>query len=419
MMINRFPLYFLFNALNRTLLFCAVWFSFFLGFSNAVRADQACTGTKANFSYTTGTVCLPAVQVQSPSGTAYYAAQLQSIPNSTPTSFALMNASPIAVLTAANIPTFSTVTGLLNLPVIEQYDLFGTNRYSASLQLQPGGAQSVFALLPTVAAVISPGYAPGVTWKPYVGLLPYEKTDENIMGYSQPYAALADAVYSFSNTAVGTWNLKQTTSAGSGMQAGVYVNSATGQIALAFRGTEFCIDPLSCSFSQLEQSTLDVEADIELSQGIDAQQFKDAHAFAQQMINAYAGQKIVVTGHSLGGGLAQAIGAAFQLPTYAFNSSPVPNGFFSDFGVNKANPLYASLIFVVCDIHDPVSNTAYSGDVYTDASHITPSVFFDFSLKVIAPTYKVTLDDVRFNSHSMDTLLANINATMQVYLGGW
>ena len=144
---------------------------------------------------------------------------------------------PPATITAS----FSTTTGILDIPVIEQYDFFGTNRYKVSLQYLP---QNMFALLPNVSAVFS-GYIPSKTWKPYVGLEPSERTAINYLGFSKPYSAIAVAVYNFNTKAVGDWDLKETADLSSGMQAGVYVNNKSGEVALAFRGTdELCLIPI-------------------------------------------------------------------------------------------------------------------------------------------------------------------------------
>ncbi len=330
-------------------------------FAGADAADNAsCNGTKAFYSATTGAVCLPTVAVPTATGTHYYLAQLQIVNTSNPLRLDLTSTTEIPPPTLASA-TFSQATGLLNIPAIEQYDQFGTNRYSINLQLLPNSNPAEFQLINVVAVIAN--YKQGVTWKPYVGLLPGEKSAQNTLGYAQPFSALDVAVYDFNIKSVGAWNLRETTSTSSGMQAGVYVNSQTNQVALAFRGTEFCIDLFSCSFSQLEESGRDVLADTLLTQGRDSGQFNDAY-LAQQIRTLYAGSNIVTTGHSLGGGLAQAVGAALQWETYAFNSSPVPNNYFNDHSVYQFNPIFNQMIHVLSDIHDPVSNTDYSGKLY-------------------------------------------------------
>lgn len=390
-----------------------------LGFSMTAQADeQNCSGTVPSFSASTGKVCLPVVEMTTPSGSLYYQAQLQLIPSSEALRFTLTSAIEIKSSGSSN-PLFSSTTGLLTIPVVEQYELFGTNRYSVQLQLLPNTSPAVFELTPSVAAVISANYAPGKTWKPYVGLLIPEKEALNVLGDAQQYTPLAVAAYDFGIKTAGAWDLKDYTDLGSGMQAGVYINRDSNEIAIAFRGTEFCIIPFVCSLSALNESKKDVYTDTILTQGHDSGQFDDAYKYTQKIINTYPGRNITVTGHSLGGGLAQAAGASFQLKTYAFNSSPVPNNFFNDHGVKQFNSAFANIIHVISDIHDPVSNTDYSGKLYADASHVTPALFFDFDKKEIIPTYKATLDSVRFNKHVMDTLRDNISAAMLIYKAGW
>ena len=174
-----------------------------------------------------------------------------------------------------------------------------------------------------------------------------------------------------------------------------------------------------CSFSEIKQSGLDTLTDTMLTQGHDSGQFDDAYQFTKKVLALYPGRKITVTGHSLGGGLAQAAGASFLLETYAFNASPVPNDFFDAHSVKQFNPLFNELIHVLSDIHDPVSTTNDLGKVYADASHVSPVIFFDFDRKEINPGYKTSLDSLRFNKHSMEKLRDNIAAIIAIYQGGW
>lgn len=395
------------------LLFCAA----LLNFAGVAAAEElSCTGTKAFFSAESGMVCLPTVALSSPTGIQYYWAQLQWINSSNPLRFKLVNVSEIPTPATATA-SYSTTSGMLDIPAVEQYELFGTNRYAVNLQFTPTAIGTEFQLA-NIAAVIN-GYRAGITWKPYVGLLPNEKSAINVLGNAQAYTNLAAAVYDFGITASGAWQLRETTSTSSGLQAGAYVNNQTNQVVIAFRGTEFCAIPIVCSFEELKESGRDTNADIQLTQGHDSGQFDEAYRFAQQVINLYPGRKIIAVGHSLGGGLAQAVGASFQLETYAFNSSPVPHNFFDAHSVKQANPAYSQIIHAISDIHDPISNTDYSGKLYADASHITPPLFFDFDKKEITPNYKASLDSSRFNKHTIETLRDNIAAIMQTYKNGW
>jgi hypothetical protein len=406
------------KSFSRALIRCAlalylsVWFT-----KMAQAADPACTtGANAFFSLSSGKVCLPVVKVQTPSGSFYYNAQLKGVATTKAIRFALTSTAPVPA-TGLATPTFSTANGLLTLPVIEQYDVFGTNRYSARLKLLPNTSPAVFELIPSsVVPVISAGYVPGLTWKPYVSLSAHEKDALNLLGYSQPYSALAVAVYDFGINSVGEWDLREISpDFDSGMQAAVYVNRKSNDVALAFRGTEVCFNPFICS---VEDAFNDQRADAELTQGHDSGQFADAFNYAQQVVKVY-GKKIKVTGHSLGGGLAQAVGASYQLETYAFNAAPVPNNFYDAHGVKQFNTAYAKIIHVISDIHDPISSPNRLSTVYADASYVTPVLVFDFDSREIIPSYQATLSSIRFNKHTMETLRDNIATVMQVYRKGW
>lgn len=402
---------------NVRLTLTALFFYSTLQFASAVQADDAdCNGNVATFSVNTGRVCLPLVEVPDAIGVLYYKAQLQLVNGSSPARFTLVNPSAIPPTNVVNA-AFSTTTGLLNIPAIELKETYGTNRYNVSLQYTASGE---FELTPAVYGVIPPNYALGQTWKPYVGLLDNEKAALNILGNSQAYAPLAVAIYDFNNKSVGQWALKETTSSSNGMQAGVFVHDVTNEVALIFRGTDKpCLIPIACSNSAIKETERDTRADLLLTQGKDSGQFDDAYKFAQQIVNTYAGRKIVVVGHSLGGGLAQVVGAAYKLETYAFNSVPAPNDFFDAHGVKRQDLTYNQFIHVISDIHDPISNPSKLGVIYADAEYLSPMLAFDFDKKEITPSREITLDSLRANKHPMDVLRDNIAAVMQIYQSGW
>ena len=195
------------------------------------------------------------------------------------------------------------------------------------------------------------------------------------------------------------------------MQAGVFQNRDNDDLVIAYRGTEtclFCMDFL-----------LDKAADAALVFGFAHDQFKHAFNFAQAMVAKYPGRKITVTGHSLGGGLAQAAGAALGLETFAFNSSPVPDDFFDDYPLALPLDQLSDLIFVIADVHDPISNTDESGDFYLNAKHVTPLIQFDFDLKEVFPDTVSDLDDLRFDRHSIARLANNATGLIDIYQSGW
>ena len=109
----------------------------------------------------------------------------------------------------------------------------------------------------------------------------------------------------------------------SGMTAAAYRNIDTGEIIIAYRGTE-------------PQTMEDILADIVIVSGqIPSGQRADAQNFYDAVVAQY-GRNISVTGHSLGGALAQIIGADNGIPTYTFNA-PGVSYHYGPFGPNIIN----------------------------------------------------------------------------------
>lgn len=96
-------------------------------------------------------------------------------------------------------------------------------------------------------------------------------------------------------------------SSSSGMQAAVYKNTQ-GKIVIAYRGT------------QLTDSG-DLFADFNIMLGsIPQAQLTDAENFYKAVVAQYGSNNIVITGHSLGGAIAQIIGSKTGIPTYTYNA---------------------------------------------------------------------------------------------------
>jgi len=121
----------------------------------------------------------------------------------------------------------------------------------------------------------------------------------------------------------------------SGFYAAAYQNLTTGEIVIAFRGTEF-------------SDSGDRDADLALwkaSNGFlgEHQQFVDALEFANLIDEQYAqqGYTVTVTGHSLGGGLAQLAADVFGWGGETFDA-PGMYGLTQGENLNQFQPLFAS-----------------------------------------------------------------------------
>ena len=362
-------------------------------------------------------VCLQKIIVTDSSGDQLYKASLQWLGVDDPNRFKLLTVE-FDDASEANSPTFSFLNGVLTLPKVDVPQLYGTERYTVSLAwvTDTDEAVSVFELA-TVALYNNPGYVPNTTWKPYGMLLPHERRAVDLLGRSISYAKLADAIYDFDNVSVDSWQLIESNGKSSGMDAGVYKNRDTSELALVFRGTETCDFP--CSFKELEDVASDAIADVAIGIGTVSDQFKDAFRFAQDVVGRHPGVKITVAGHSLGGGLAQAIGAVLGLETFAFNSSPVPDHFFDTYTITLPNEEIQELIYVIADVHDPVSNTDNTGKFYLDSHHVTPLIQFNFNSKEILPEREVDLEDLRIDRHSITRFTNNAVNLMNTYRDGW
>lgn len=375
------------------------------------------TGT-ATFLETSGLVCLQKVILANEASGQSYKGSLQWLGIDNPNRFRLMGIE-FDNATEIHSPTYSDTNGILTLPKVDIPKLFGTERYAVNLIMVPDldGSGDVVFELTQVEIFKNQDYVVGRDWKPYGMLQSDEHRVVDIVGHSLPYARLADAIYDFDNVTVESWDLIDSIGRSSGMDAGVYKNRDTQELVIAFRGTEAC--DISCSFEEWQDSTRDMIADTAIGTGTVSDQFKHAFNFAQDMIKKYPASKITVTGHSLGGGLAQAVGATLGLETYAFNSSPVPDHFFDTYQITLTKEQLNELVHVVADVHDPVSNTNETGDFYLDSHHVTPLIQLNFDLREIIPARAVNLDDLRFDRHGITRFYDNAFALINIYQGGW
>lgn len=396
---------------------------FFLFFSLSVFAlsaqaqpEECATLTEpATFLAETSVVCLQKTQVTDDNGTFLFKASLQWLGAERPNHFQLVSSEADVTGVDVNSPTFMSANSTLTIPKVDIPGIYGTERFAVNLKLMQEDDASLFELS-SVDVYINPDYVPNETWVPYGMLDSDERRAVDLLARSLPYAKLADAVYDFDNVVDG-WDLIDDKSRGSGMQAALYRAQDSDDLVLAFRGTESCDFP--CSFKETKEYVLDVAADSLLTFGQDGPQFDDAMEYAEDVVNFFPDRKIYVTGHSLGGGLAQAIGAAFGLETFAFNSAPVPDDFMKSSRVQLSDEELQEIIHVIADIHDPVSNTDETGKFYLDADHLSPLIQFDFDLKEVVPGRLAKLNKLRFNRHSITTFVDNAGLLLSTYEEGW
>lgn len=97
-----------------------------------------------------------------------------------------------------------------------------------------------------------------------------------------------------------------------GLRAEIYRKRDTGEHTLVFRGS-----------AQWEDWINNIWMGLDLGR-IEAPYYQHAKSIVQKFLGERPGAKLVVVGHSLGGGLAQHVGKAYNLRVVAFNSSPLP-----------------------------------------------------------------------------------------------
>ncbi|MEO0912703.1 MAG: hypothetical protein AAFY59_06920 [Pseudomonadota bacterium] len=137
------------------------------------------------------------------------------------------------------------------------------------------------------------------------------------------YALMADAVYSDDPVVEGWTTAHFRSGLGSGLQAATFTLGNTKVVA--FKGTT-------------PSQTSDLVADLKIGTGMNSSYFWDAEAYVEKFASE-AG--VVVTGHSLGGGIAQVVGNRRRLPFVSFNAPGV--GLIASRNVLSANPVMTAV----------------------------------------------------------------------------
>ena len=144
-------------------------------------------------------------------------------------------------------------------------------------------------------------------------------------------AKLSEAVYDVPPKAVDGWTLGAYRLGRSGglwedLQAAIY-NKAGGGTVVAFRGTNL-------SMSAILGTAQDLDADVTLGAGANINAYNAAAKFMEKVANR---PEVIVTGHSLGGAVAQIIGNRWRLRIATFNAPGV--GVLSSRNIGEANPI--------------------------------------------------------------------------------
>lgn len=146
----------------------------------------------------------------------------------------------------------------------------------------------------------------------------------------------------------------------SGFKADIYRYNENGQekYVLSFRGTYS--DPRDKgpadekgSRDIIDDWSIDwVDDNIKQGIGLGSEQYEQAIAVSKKLKKNenVGGENLTITGHSLGGGLATAAGAATSCETYAFNPAGVHNETYKKYGVTDPN---------VSNVHTYYSNTDF------------------------------------------------------------
>ncbi len=137
------------------------------------------------------------------------------------------------------------------------------------------------------------------------------------------YALMADAVYQDTPQVPGWACVNFRAGLGSGLQAAVFSKGSAKVVA--FKGTT----PTQGS---------DIVADLKIGTGMNTSYFSNAETYVAQFANEPG---VVVTGHSLGGGIAQVVGNRRRLPFVSFNAPGV--ALIASRNVATANPIMSAV----------------------------------------------------------------------------
>ena len=244
--------------------------------------------------------------------------------------------------------------------------------YPSTSAFQPPAAPRALASVPRA----SPGPAPAP------GSFDAQVRGQGARAVDQQLMQLSSAAYDPSRTRVGSWTRltdAQVRAAGinpallenpaNGFRAGVYTDGS-GHYALAFAGTN---------------DLQDVKTDLEQGLGLRDGQYDEAVRLGLQASRAF-GDNLVMTGHSLGGGLAATAAAAAGRGAVTFNAAGVNDTTLRRYGLDPAQVKAQSEAGQMRRYHIAgEALTAAQEDVPGLAEHLPDALGHELTLKDPAP----------------------------------
>ncbi len=179
-------------------------------------------------------------------------------------------------------------------------------------------------------------------------------------------------------------------------QAYTYVNSDSSQVVIAFRGTVLWKTWAAniASFSSGVPTTPFIKM------------VEDASKLLAHVVADHPGAQITLTGHSLGGAIAQIVGAASGYSTVAFNAPGA--------GILKNSPLLTSALQPAISAHNTDPLGGYNVDVRTPGDWVSMqgTSINVYTIDSVAPTFP---DESRFildNHDIFKTVIPELNGSI-------
>lgn len=165
----------------------------------------------------------------------------------------------------------------------------------------------------------------------YYGLRKYRHKELNLLGSN--FLKVQDSLLK----KIGNTSFYSYKNIDTGFVANLFENIKNKSLVIAYRGTERI--GMGENHSDIQALIKDIKADIDLVSGVLDEQFYDAYEFYNIVKEQYPNRKITIVGQSLGGALAQLVGAKIfsetnkKIKTFTYNA-PGCKHLLESFGCN-------------------------------------------------------------------------------------